>query len=299
MVKKLPPLNSLKAFECSARHLSFTKAAEELNVTQAAISHHIKILEDFLGVSLFYRRSRLLQLTEIGKNYYDEVSSVFNQLIDATNNLLEYRNEKRLSLAVPTTFITQWLVPHLSDFNEQYPDVELNLNGVEQDENFFKPNETDVAIYYGTGGWKGYQFDKLFDSQMVILASPNLLAKKPINRPEDLIKHKIIHINNYQNWQSMVSSLGLTDFGIHQGTVFSHTLPALQAAILGQGLILANKMLAKKEIESGFLQVVLPEKSMSDPKSFYLVHKLDKSNFEEVMDFKQWLLTTIHNEIYG
>ncbi len=142
MYKRLPPLNSLKAFECSARHLSFTKASEELCVTQAAISHQIKLLEDFLGTPLFYRKNRTLELTEIGVHYFADISKIFNRLTEATKKILVQKNDKHLVIAVPQTFGIEWLVPHLNDFHHIHQNIDLRLNGVDQDEGFFKNDET-------------------------------------------------------------------------------------------------------------------------------------------------------------
>lgn len=296
MYKRLPPLNSLKAFECSARHLSFTKAAEELCVTQAAISHQIKLLEDFLGMPLFYRKNRTLELTELGIHYFADISKIFNRLTEATKKILSQKNDKHLAIAVPQTFGMQWLVPHLNDFHDTYSAIELRLNGVDQDEGFFKNNETDLAIYYGNGDWKHFQVEKLVDGELVILGAPQLLAQKPVYEVEDLIYHQLIHIHDYQNWQDMASYLQLDGLDIQHGALFSHTVMALQAAKHGQGLVLANKSLAQKEIEAGNLIRVLPEKSLRDPKSFYIVNQLDKASNEQINAFKQWILSTIRKE---
>lgn len=296
MYKRLPPLNSLKAFECSARHLSFTKAAEELCVTQAAISHQIKILEDFLGIPLFYRRNRTLELTELGGHYFADINKIFNRMTDATKKILLQKNEKHLSIAVPQTFGLQWLVPHLNDFYAQHSGIEIRLDGMEQDEGFFKHNSTDVAIYYGNGDWTHLQVDKLMDGELVMLATPTLLASQPVQNVEDLVGHHFIHIHDHHNWQDMANYLQLDGLDIQHGTVFSHTAMALQAGVMGQGIVLASKALAQKEINNGTLQIVLPEKSLHDPKSFYLINQLDKAENEQINAFKQWILKTVQKE---
>ncbi len=296
MYKRLPPLNSLKAFECSARHLSFTKAAEELCVTQAAISHQIKLLEDFLGMPLFYRKNRTLELTETGVHYFADISKIFNRLTEATKKILTQNNDRHLAIAVPQTFGMQWLVPHLTDFHNTHHNIDLRLNGVDQDEGFFKNNETDLAIYYGNGDWKHLQVEKLVDGELIILGAPKLLASKPVERIEDLLNHQFIHIHDYQNWQDMASYLELDGLDLQHGALFSHTIMALQAAKHGQGLVLANRSLAQKEINDGNLIRVLPQKSLRDSKSFYIVNQLDKANNEPINAFKQWILATIRKE---
>ncbi|STY58928.1 Gcv operon activator [Mannheimia haemolytica] len=150
MNKKLPPLNALKAFESAARHLNFTKAAEDLFVTQAAVSHQIKLLEDFLGASLFHRRNRLLELTELGAQYFYEVQPLLEQIALATDKIRQQSSRQILTISVPQTFGMHWLVPRLADFHEKYPEVEVRIKGVDQDEGLLG-KETDVAIYYGKG----------------------------------------------------------------------------------------------------------------------------------------------------
>lgn len=294
MFKRLPPLNSLKSFESSARHLSFTKAADELFVTQAAVSHQIKLLEDFLGVRLFKRKNRSLELTELGKIYFTDVSKILNSLANATTKLITQKNEPHLSISVPQTFGMQWLVPKLSEFNQQYPDIEVRLKGEDQDEVTLN-NEIDIAIYYGKGNWDGLQAEKLADANLLLLASPKLLQQQPVTQEKDLLAHTLIHIHTRDNWRNMAQLLKIEDLDIQHGPLFSHTFMALQAAVHGQGIVLANKILAQHEIDNGNLQVVLDE-SLPDPKSFYVVNHLNRSNNEQINLFRQWIIQAIKNE---
>ncbi|STO53677.1 DNA-binding transcriptional activator GcvA [Canicola haemoglobinophilus] len=294
MFKRLPPLNSLKSFESSARHLSFTKAADELFVTQAAVSHQIKLLEDFLGVRLFKRKNRSLELTELGKIYFTDVSKILNSLANATTKLITQKNEPHLSISVPQTFGMQWLVPKLSEFNQQYPDIEVRLKGEDQDEVTLN-NEIDIAIYYGKGNWDGLQAEKLADANLLLLASPKLLQQQPVTQEKDLHAHTLIHIHTRDNWRNMAQLLKIEDLDIQHGPLFSHTFMALQAAVHGQGIVLANKILAQHEIDNGNLQVVLDE-SLPDPKSFYVVNHLNRSNNEQINLFRQWIIQAIKNE---
>ncbi|MGC6406182.1 transcriptional regulator GcvA [Bisgaard Taxon 45] len=290
MYKRLPPLNSLKAFESAARHLSFTKAADELFVTQAAISHQIKLLEDFLGITLFKRKNRSLELTELGKAYFTDVNKILRRLVETTEKLLAQKNDKHLTISVPQTFGMQWLVPHLSEFNQRYPDIEVRLKGVDQDEGSLS-KDIDIAIYYGQGNWDNLQVEKLVEENLLILASPKLLAHNPIHHKEDLKHHTLIHIHTRDNWQNMANFLQLEDLNIQQGSLFSHTFMALQAAIHGQGLVLANRLLAQQEIDNGHLQIVLPT-NLHDPKSFYVVNHFDV-NDERIHAFRAWIIETM------
>lgn len=294
MYKRLPPLNSLKSFESAARHLSFTKAADELFVTQAAVSHQIKLLEDFLGIELFKRKNRALELTEFGKAYFADINKILRKLNEATEKLLTLKSDPHLSISVPQTFGIQWLVPHLSEFNQLHPEIEVRLKGVDQDEGLLN-KEIDLAIYYGKGNWQNLQVNRLGKEDLLILASPELLAKNPVHSKDDLKHHTLIHTHTRDNWRAMADYLSLEDLNIQQGPLFSHTFMALQAAIHGQGIALANRLLALHEIEHGLLQVVLPT-DLPDPKSFYVVNHLDRLDDEQIQAFRRWIIEAVRKE---
>ncbi|MDO4429945.1 MAG: transcriptional regulator GcvA [Lonepinella koalarum] len=293
MYKRLPPLNSLKAFESAARHLSFTKAADELFVTQAAVSHQIKLLEDFLGIPLFKRKNRALELTEQGSQYFIQIADILHKLIDVTSQLRENR-KPYLTISVPQTFGIHWLVPRLSRFNEQYPDIDVRIKGVDQDEGLLN-DEIDIAVYYGNGKWEHVQVEFLSKAPLLILASPKLLAKKPIHVADDLRNSGLIHIHTRDNWQKMAKHLQLSGLDIQHGPLFSHTFMGLQAAIHGQGVILANAVLAEQEIKNGNLQIVLPT-DLPDPKAFYVVNNPNQENNQPILAFRQWIINEMKKE---
>ncbi|MBE2898202.1 transcriptional regulator GcvA [Pasteurellaceae bacterium TAE3-ERU1] len=285
--KNLPPLNALKAFEASARLLSFTKAADELFVTQAAISHQIKLLEDYLGLALFVRKNRTLVLTDEGSAYYYDVRAALQRLAQATRKLKNQRSSEHLTIKVPQTFGMAWLVPHLGEFNALHPQIEVAIQGVDYDESAVI-TDADVAIFYGRGNWAGLDSHQLFSGKLSILASPNLLAQKPLESVEALKNHNLLHIHNRENWQSMVNHLGLEDVDIAHGVVFSHTFMALQAAVHGQGVVLANTILAQKYITEGLLSEVFLT-DVTDPKSFYVVYHSDNKDKAPVVAFVDWI----------
>lgn len=291
MYKRLPPLNALKSFESAARHLSFTKAADELFVTQAAVSHQIKLLEDFLGVSLFIRKNRALALSEFGKVYFTDINKILRRLNEATERLLSLKTNPHLTISVPQTFGMQWLIPHLGEFNRLHPEIEVRIEGMNQDEGLLG-KEIDIAVYYGKGQWENLQVDRLGEEDLLILGAPKLLEQSPIRRPEDLMAHTLIHTHNRDNWRAMAYHLGLEDPNIEQGPVFSHTFMALQAAVHGQGIVLANQLLAQQEISAGHLAIAYPEK-MRDPKTFYVVNHLDRLDDKSIQAFRQWIMQTM------
>lgn len=150
MSRRLPPLNSLRVFEAAARHLSFTRAAEELFVTQAAVSHQIKALEEFLSLKLFRRRNRSLLLTEEGQSYFLDIKDIFTSIAEATDKVLERSEKGALTISLPPSFAIQWLVPRLADFNAQEPDIDVRIKAVDMDEGSLT-DDVDVAIYYAVG----------------------------------------------------------------------------------------------------------------------------------------------------
>ncbi|MBE2894117.1 transcriptional regulator GcvA [Spirabiliibacterium falconis] len=285
--KNLPPLNSLKAFEASARLLSFTKAADELFVTQAAISHQIKLLEDYLGLALFVRKNRALVLTDEGQAYFYEVRSILQRLAQVTSKIKAQQSAQHLTIKVPQTFGMAWLVPHLGEFNQRYPQIEVNIQGIDYDESSYIA-DADVAIFYGRGNWQGLDSHQLFSGKLSILASPDLLAQKPLTALSDLKTHNLLHIHNREHWQNMTAHLNVDDIDIQHGVVFSHTFMALQAAIHGQGVVLANTILAQKYINDGLLSEVFLT-DVTDPKSFYVVYHSDNKNKAQVIAFVDWI----------
>lgn len=285
--KNLPPLNALKAFEVAARTLSFTKAADELCVTQAAISHQIKLLEDYLGFALFIRKSRALELSHVGSDYFREIRPILQRLAEVTSKLKTREATQYLTIKVPQTFGMAWLVPHLSEFNQLYPQIEVNIQGVDYDESNYIAN-ADVAIFYGKGDWKEVYNQKLLAGKLLILASPQLLARKRLVTFADLAEHNLLHIHNRDNWKHMLSHLNMEKIDIRHGAVFSHTFMALQAALHGQGVVLANSILAQEYVKEGSLVDVF-ETDISDPKAFYVVCHTEHKNKPEVVAFINWI----------
>lgn len=285
---KLPPLNALKAFESAARHLNFTKAAEDLFVTQAAVSHQIKLLEDFLGVSLFHRRNRLLELTELGAQYFYEVQPLLEQISLATDKIRQQSGRQILTISVPQTFGMHWLVPRLADFHEKYPDVEVRIKGVDQDEGVLG-KDIDVAIYYGNGDWNDLESIRLTESRIVILASPEYLSRNTIRSPKDLVNKHLLHSSTYNKWKKMIEHLDMkAEIDAETGSIFSHTFMLLQAAMHQQGVAIANQLLAQHEIDKGTLIEPFPT-TLFDEKSFYVVYPSQSLQSPKVQQFVEWM----------
>lgn len=295
MVRRLPPLNALKAFEAAARHLSFTKAAEELYVTQAAVSHQIKILEEHLGLKLFLRRNRSLLLTEEGQGYYLDIKEVFSQLLDATEKLFARGEKGSLTVSLTPSFAIQWLVPRLSLFNELYPDIDVRIKAQEHDENSLT-DDVDLAIYYGKGHWAGVEIHKLHTEYLVPLCSPLVLnGAKPLATPADLRHHTLLHDTTRRPWKQWMKTANVNTVNVNQGPIFSHSSMVLQAAVHGQGVALGNSVLAKPELDAG--RLVIPfDHRLESKNAYYLVLRAAQAELGKIVAFKEWMLAMVEQE---
>ena len=288
MSKRLPPLNALRVFDAAARHLSFTRAADELFVTQAAVSHQIKSLEDFLGLKLFRRRNRSLQLTEEGQSYFQDIKEIFSQLTEATRKLQSRSAKGALTVSLLPSFAIQWLVPRLSSFNSAYPGIDVRIQAVDREVDKLA-DDVDVAIFYGRGNWPGLRVEKLYAEYLLPVCSPLLLTgDKPIKTPEDLAKHTLLHDASRRDWQTYTRQLGL-NLNVQQGPIFSHSAMVLQAAIHGQGVALANNVMAQSEIEAGRLACPFNDVLVSK-NAFYLVCHDSQAELGKIAAFRQWIL---------
>jgi len=293
-MRKLPPLNALKSFEVAARHLSFTKAAEELFVTQAAVSHQVKALEDFLELKLFIRRNRSLLLTEEGQEYYLELRDIFEQLAQATDKLRLVSERGALTVSVPPSFAILWFVPRLSSFREAHPDMDIRIKAVDEISGSLT-DDVDVAIYYGDGRWSGVRAYQLHEEYLWPVCSPLLLNKADIKKPADLFKQTLLHDETRNAWKDWFQLVGLPQYKGDNGPVFSHSSLALQAAVHGQGVALANNVLVKPEIDSGHLVRIFPQ-ALQRNKAFYLVCRDNQAEIGKIATFRQWLLDIVQQE---
>lgn len=254
--RKLPPLNSLRAFEAAARHLSFTKASEELFVTQAAVSHQIKHLEEYLGIKLFQRDNRQLRLTSEGSNYWPQINSIFEKLQTATEALYTDGASGHLNVSAPPTFAIEWLIPRIADFKEKHPDVDINISAqVVEDEIDFFGEDIDVAIYFSTGPYKkGVFIRRLLNEYLVPVCSPQLInGEYPIRKPEDLRHHKLLHEDSHRDWLRWLEMVKFKELDLSKGTIYNRTLLVLQAAIYSQGVAIVQSILGQSELDSGRL----------------------------------------------
>lgn len=295
MAARLPPLNALKAFEASARQLSFTKAAEELFVTQAAISHQIKSLEEHLGLKLFMRKNRSLLLTEEGQSYFLDIKDIFTSLHEATEKLLARGAKGAITVSLQPSFAIQWLVPRLTSFNVQHPEIDVRIKAVDQADNSLT-EDVDVAIYHGRGRWPDVYAEQLHTEYLVPVCSPLLLSgKKPINTMHDLANHTLLHDTSRRDWKRWFKEANVKGINVNHGPIFSHSAMVVQAAVHGQGVALAQSVLAKPELDAGRL-VNLFDHRLISKNAFYIVCREHQMDVGKISAFREWMLTTVAQE---
>jgi LysR family transcriptional regulator, glycine cleavage system transcriptional activator len=298
MTARLPSLNGLRAFEAAARHLSFTQAAAELNVTQTAISHQIKRLEEELGIRLFVRQNRALSLTAEAKEYLPGIRAAFNDLRLATDRLLRRDNDHVLTVSTLASLAAKWLLPRLSAFQEAHPgiDVRITTSTALVD---FKSGGVDAAIRYGRGQWPGLRADWLMADQLFPVCSPALLAgKKPLRRPEDLAEHVLLHSSagNDDDWRLWLTAAGLpTNLSKMPGVTFDLVFMTVQAAIDGVGVAMGRTSYVQDDIAKGRL-VVPFDITLPVDAGFYLVSPEVTADSPKLSAFRNWLLETVKNK---
>ena len=298
MTARLPSLNGLRAFEAAARHMSFTQAASELNVTQTAISHQIKRLEEELGVRLFIRQNRALSLTPEAKDYLPGIRAAFNDLRLATDRLLRKDDGNVLTVSTLASLAAKWLLPRISDFQEKHPgiDVRITTSTALVD---FRGGDVDAAIRYGRGQWPGLRADWLMADQMFPVCSPALLAgKKPLNKPEDLADHVLLHSSagNDDDWRLWLTAAGLpTNLSKQPGVTFDLVFMTVQAAIDGVGVAMGRTSYVQDDIAKGRL-VVPFEITLPVDAGFYLDSPQTRADSPKLSAFRSWLTQTAQSK---
>jgi LysR family glycine cleavage system transcriptional activator len=288
----LPPLNSLRAFEAAARRLSFTRAAEELGVTQAAISHHVRVLEDHLGFRLFFRRNNTLVLTEKGEAYLPSVSEAFATLSEATDAVQGEGRLKELTLSVLPNFALRWLVPRLSDFQRKHPGIDVHLQTAYRGTDFLR-EDIDAAIRLGAD-WPEVNHDYLFGSDMFPVCSPTLVARTAIAEPRDFAGHVLLHVfGALDDWPQWLSAAGVAEIATDRGPRFDSYALALEAAVCGCGVAMAPSAFVQNDLAGGRLVAPLPQR-LSRSEAWYLLWPRNRVS-RRVSLFRSWVLAEAAN----
>ena len=298
MLEQFPGLRSLRAFNAAARHLSFTKAADEMGVTPAAISHQIKELEDQIGAALFTRTSRSMALTREGEILATAAAESLDTLSRAVKRIKRLENRKVLKVSASPSIAAKWLVPRLDRFLDQSPGAEVRVD-VSTTALDFERDDVDIAIRFGQGRYPGLKSDLLFTDKIFPVCSPRIITKeKPLAQPKDLLRHTLIHLEYeaqgvvWPNWKMWMLAAGITDFDDKRGMHFGQTSLTVQAAIDGHGVALGDSNLVADDITEG--RLVKPfELSLKAPSQFayHVVSPLDTAQNPLVEAFRQWALS--------
>src|SRR5437868_6743042 len=298
MTARLPSLNGLRAFEAAARHLSFTQAASELNVTQTAISHQIKRLEQELGIRLFIRQNRALALTPEAKEYLPGIRAAFNDLRLATDRLLRRDDDHVLTVSTLASLAAKWLLPRLSAFQEAHPGIDVRITtstGLVD----FKSGDVDAAIRYGRGQWPGLRADWLMADELFPVCSPALLmGDKPLRSPQDLAHHTLLHSSGGydDDWRLWLTAAGLpVDISKQPGLSFDLIFMTVQAAIDGVGVAMGRTSYVEADIAKGRLVVPFNITLPADA-GFYLVSPEAKADTPKLSAFRQWLEASVEGK---
>ena len=289
----VPSLAALVAFEASARLGSFTRAAEELNLTQGASSRQIKLLEDQLGITLFERVRQRIIITEAGAYYAGEIRQTLDRFAAATAQAISFRTAGGiLRLGLLPTFGTKWLIPRLPDFFARHRGVTINFSShIRQVD--FQRDFLDAAVHFGESEWPGVVLHRLFGEELIAVASPKLSKREKIRKPEDLKQGTLlVQATRPEAWTKWFERVGLTAVEPPSMLVFEQFAMVLQAAIAELGVALVPKLLVKEEVESGEL-VELFGQSIIDSKAYFLAYPRERANYPPLVAFRDWLLGQI------
>lgn len=289
MTVLLPPLNTLRVFEAAARHLSFTKAAEELEVTSAAVSHHIRTLEQFLKFPLFVREARQMLLTPQGRSLLPVVQQSFTQLSFSVERMRRGSNRPHLSVRLPPYLSAWWLTPRLGNFFRRYPDVELRLDHSTKPVDF-NVGHIDLAVHWMVAGGPGIAAEPLIRARRIPMCSQDLLrGGTKIRAPADLRNFNLLHESDYQDWENWFALNGLDPLQARRGIVIDNYDVLFRAISEGQGVGLLMQSIGQDQIAAADL--VTPLGSDNAVQFVYnLYYPLGALDYPIIRDFRQWLI---------
>jgi LysR family transcriptional regulator, glycine cleavage system transcriptional activator len=296
-MNRIPGLGALRTLEAAGRLMSFTKAASELGVTPAAVSHQIREFEDHLGCRLFERTSRKMRHTPAGQSLHEAVSEALGTISRAVARVQRSGDKQRLRVTASPSITAKWLVPRLDRFLEIVPDADVRID-VSQMPLDFARDDIDIAIRFGNGAYLGMKIDRLFEETVFPVCSPALLSgSHPLREPKDLLHHTLIHVDwedqgLWPNWRMWMLAAGIKDFNDQRGLHFSVTSLAIQAAVDGHGVALGDSTLVADDLSAG--RLVQPfDMALKGPPQFayYVVSPIETAEEPMVRAFRDWVLS--------
>jgi LysR family glycine cleavage system transcriptional activator len=286
-------LNALRAFEAAARHLNFSRAADELSVTPGAVSQQIQNLEDYVGAALFRRTPKGLLLTDAAQTALPALREAFDRLAEASSLLTAAVDGRRLTLTAPPSFAAKWLVPRLKRFEEAYPQIDVWLSA-DMEIVDFASGEIDAALRYGSGRYPGLEVIRLLSETVIPVASPALLAENPLETPADLARHVLLHDGSPDadescpDWAMWLAARNIRGIDGARGPRFNQSSLVIEAALGGRGVALAKRTLAQDDLDAGRLVAPLQIATAVDF-AYYVVHPKAKGRLAQVKAFVAWI----------
>ncbi len=291
--RRLPPLNALRAFETAARHMNFSRAADELSVTPGAVSQQIQNLEDYIGSALFRRTPKGLLLTDAAQTALPALREAFDRLAEAASLLTANVDGRRVTVSAAPSFAAKWLVPRLGRFEQAHPEMDVWLSaGMELVD--FASGEIDVAIRYGSGRYPALETVRLMSETVIPVASPALLADKPLDGPDDLAHHVLLHDgspdpdDSCPDWPMWLAARGIKAVDGTRGARFNQSSLVIEAAVNGRGVALAKRALAQADLDAGRLVTPLQDPTAVDF-AYFVVYPKAKGRLPQVRAFVAWL----------
>ncbi|NTJ11779.1 transcriptional regulator GcvA [Rhizobium lusitanum] len=290
MRRTLPSLSALVAFESAARYSSFTRAGEELGLTQSAVSRQIAYLEHFLGITLFERVRRRVILTEAGQTYASQIRMMLNRAEAATIDLLTVNGaESTLRICSLATFATHWLMPRLGSFLEKHPNISVQISSYHHHTFEDITEDIDVAIHYGGASWPDGLVDKLFEEELIPVCTPTYAEKHNISSPADLVRATLLQQTTRPDaWLTLLRDCDIDNFNALKGPRFEMYSMIIEGAIAGIGVGAVPRFLISDHLREG--RLVTPfEKSVRSTSCYYLAYPEAKRQLAQVRDFRRWI----------
>ncbi|RWB02414.1 MAG: transcriptional regulator GcvA [Mesorhizobium sp.] len=301
MARLLPGTRALRTLEAAARHLNFTRAADELGLTPAAVSHQIKEIEDQLGLVLFTRTSRTIRLTEAGTVLFDASADALDLLGRAVSRAQKLaRGTALLKVTLDAQFASKWLMRRVDDFRKHHPDIELRFD-IAYEVRDFELDDIDVGIRFGAGKYPGLRTHRLFDNILIPVCSPSLLTSgPPLREPRDLFNHTLAHIEwsrqgvTWPNWRMWMAAAGITDFDDSRTVVFGNSTDAVQAALDGNAVALADFAMVANDLSQGRLVQPFELGLRVAPEfAYFLVYPESTAADPRIVAFREWMLEEV------
>ena len=296
MPRRLPALNALRSFEAAARHESFTRAAEELCVTQGAVSHQVKALEQELGIKLFNRERQRLVITDSGREYLAVVRDALDRIALGTERLLQRQSSGALTISTSPDFAAKWLVHRLGRFAEAHPDIDLRVSATMHHVDFAR-EEVDLAVRHGDGSWAGLHVERLSAEQLFPVCSPKLAdGRQRLSKPADVLKFPLLHLETSNSWSQWLEAAGVADPDRARGLVLNRASMLIDAAVDGQGIALARTTLAAWDLLNGRLVRPFAE-TLRLSKNYWIVSPKATAMLPKVRKARDWLLAEAADDL--